>query len=332
MVLESTMICVDDSDYMRNGDCVPTRMAAMQDAVNIVCQVKTRSNPENNVGLLTLASSEVLSTLTTDPSKIMSKVLACVPQGEVKLMSGLRVAHLALKHRQGKNHRMRIIIFIGSPVVNLDEDELIRLGKRLKKEKVNVDIVCFGDGDGSVLQKFVDTLNGRDGTASHLVVVPAGPNLTDALVGSPILVNEDGSGMPAAGGFDYGVDPNDDPELALALRVSMEEQRTRQEAEMRSANAGQSGEEQQMLSRALDLTRPGEGAVGGGAGAEVDLGQMTEDEQIAYALAMSMQDNTPAPVAAAAAAALHRLETAGDDCDIPGTLGRMAVMAGDDRS
>ncbi len=46
---------VDDSDYMRNGDFVPTRMAAMQDAVNIVCHTKTRSNPENNVGLLTLA-------------------------------------------------------------------------------------------------------------------------------------------------------------------------------------------------------------------------------------------------------------------------------------
>ena len=46
---------VDDSDYMRNGDFIPTRMAAMQDAVNIVCHTKTRSNPENNVGLLTLA-------------------------------------------------------------------------------------------------------------------------------------------------------------------------------------------------------------------------------------------------------------------------------------
>ena len=33
------------------------------------------------------------------------------------------------------------------------------------------------------------------------------------------------------GGFEFGVDPNDDPELALALRVSMEEQRARQQAE-----------------------------------------------------------------------------------------------------
>lgn len=37
------------------------------------------------------------------------------------------------------------------------------------------------------------------------------------------------------GGFDFGVDPNIDPELALALRVSMEEERARQEAAAKKA-------------------------------------------------------------------------------------------------
>lgn len=35
------------------------------------------------------------------------------------------------------------------------------------------------------------------------------------------------------GSFEFGVDPNLDPELALALRVSMEEERARQEAAMK---------------------------------------------------------------------------------------------------
>ena len=47
---------VDTSDFMRNGDFIPTRLQAQQDAVNVVCHAKTRSNPENNVGLLTLSS------------------------------------------------------------------------------------------------------------------------------------------------------------------------------------------------------------------------------------------------------------------------------------
>ena len=46
---------VDNSDYMRNGDFVPTRLQAQQDAVNLVCHSKTRSNPENNVGLIVMS-------------------------------------------------------------------------------------------------------------------------------------------------------------------------------------------------------------------------------------------------------------------------------------
>ena len=47
---------VDTSDFMRNGDFVPTRLQAQQDAVNVITHSKTRSNPENNVGLLTLST------------------------------------------------------------------------------------------------------------------------------------------------------------------------------------------------------------------------------------------------------------------------------------
>lgn len=42
--------------------------------------------------------------------------------------------------------------------------------------------------------------------------------------------------MGSTGGYEFGVDPNEDPELALALRVSMEEQRARQEAESRTTD------------------------------------------------------------------------------------------------
>lgn len=49
------VVSVDNSEYMRNGDYVPTRLQAQQDAVNTICRFKLRSNPENNVGLLTLA-------------------------------------------------------------------------------------------------------------------------------------------------------------------------------------------------------------------------------------------------------------------------------------
>lgn len=311
MVLESTMVCVDNSEYMRNGDYIPTRLQAQQDAVNLICHSKTRSNPENNVGLLTLANTEVLVTLTTDVGRILSKLHQVQPKGIVNLLSAIRIAHLALRHRQGKNHKMRIVVFIGSPI-ETDEKELVKLAKRLKKEKVNVDIINFGEDslNSDMLTSFVNTINGKEGAGSHLVTVPPGPHLSEALLTSPIIQGEDGTGaigLGSAAGFEFGVDPNEDPELALALRVSMEEQRQRQEEEARRAAAQSAAEagvapmitsaeegtpgttEEALLEKALamSLAQDNQPTV-----SEIpDFSSMTEEEQIAYAMKMSLQQN-----------------------------------------
>ncbi|KAK2525078.1 Pip5k1a [Columba guinea] len=271
MVLESTMVCVDNSEYMRNGDFLPTRLQAQQDAVNIVCHSKTRSNPENNVGLITLAKYD--------------------PGGPMRGRGG----SLALKHRQGKNHKMRIIAFVGSPVED-NEKDLVKLAKRLKKEKVNVDIINFGEEEANTdkLTAFINTLNGKDGSGSHLVTVPPGPSLADALISSPILAGEGGAMLGlGASDFEFGVDPSADPELALALRVSMEEQRQRQEEEARRAAAASAAEAGIVASGGDDsddallkmtITQQEFGRAG-----LPDLSSMTEEEQIAYAMQMSLQ-------------------------------------------
>merc|ERR1711974_69465 len=115
--------------------------------------------------------------------------------GDMRFISGIKIAHLALKHRQGKNHKTRIVAFVGSPI-EADEKEMIKLAKKLKKEKVNIDIVNFGEDESNtdMLNKFVTTINGKEGTGSHLVTIPPGTHLSDALVSSPIVQGEDGSG------------------------------------------------------------------------------------------------------------------------------------------
>jgi 26S proteasome regulatory subunit N10 len=311
MVMESTNISVDNSEYMRNGDFLPTRLLAQQDAVGMLTHSKTRSNPESNVALMTLSGLEVLVTLTTDTGKILAKLHQVTPLGKLKLIPGIKIAHLALKHRQGKNHKTRIVAFVGSPIEEgAEEKELIKLAKKLKKEKVNIDIVNFGEDDHNteILNKFIETINGKEGTSSHLVTVPPGPHLSDALVSSPIVQGEDGSGGVAAaggGGFEFGVDPNDDPELALALRVSMDEQRARQQAENpgdaaaadpaapAAAPAADATNEEALLQRALAMsmdTTEGDEAAPAARAPGRDLASMTEEEQIAYAMQMSMAD------------------------------------------
>ncbi|EPB78859.1 ribosomal protein L9 domain protein [Ancylostoma ceylanicum] len=174
-------------------------------------------------------------------------------------MSAIKIAHLALKHRQNRNHKMRIVMFIGSPIDNLDSAEvrLTKIAKKLKKEKVQCDVICFGEADSEnsqIMGQFVDTLNGKwvqEGSGSNLLVVPAGSILTEALISSPVCRGEDGGNAPvvgAGGGFEFGVDPEDDPDLALvrafALRVSMEEERARQAAEAAAAAAANGGQAQ----------------------------------------------------------------------------------------
>uniref|UniRef100_A0A2K5R349 VWFA domain-containing protein n=1 Tax=Cebus imitator TaxID=2715852 RepID=A0A2K5R349_CEBIM len=247
-LLEETVLCpltVDNSEYMRNGDFLPTRLQAQQDAVNIVCHSKTRSNLENSMGLTTLANDcEVLTTLTPDTGRILSKLHTVQPKGSITFCTGIHVAHLALKHRQGTNHKMCITAFVGSPVED-NEKDMVKLAKRLKKEKVNVDIINFGEEEVNTekLTAFVNTLNGKDGTGSHLVTVPPGPSLADALISSPILAGEGGGVLGlGASDFEFGVDPSANPELALAFRVSMEEQWQRQEEEARWAAAASAAE------------------------------------------------------------------------------------------
>ncbi|XP_010446372.1 PREDICTED: 26S proteasome non-ATPase regulatory subunit 4 homolog [Camelina sativa] len=254
MVLEATMICIDNSEWMRNGDYSPCRLQAQTEAVNLLCGAKTQSNPENTVGILTMAGKGVR--VLTTPTSDLGKILACMHGldvgGEINLTAAIQIAQLALKHRQNKNQRQRIIVFAGSPI-KYEKKALEIVGKRLKKNSVSLDIVNFGEDDDEEkpqkLEALLSAVNNNDG--SHIVHVPSGSNaLSDVLLSTPVFTGDEGASgyvsaaaaAAAAGGdFDFGVDPNIDPELALALRVSMEEERARQEAAAKKAadEAGQ---------------------------------------------------------------------------------------------
>ncbi|KAL0660586.1 hypothetical protein Bca4012_081171 [Brassica carinata] len=257
MVLEATMICIDNSEWMRNGDYSPSRLQAQTEAVNLLCGAKTQSNPENTVGILTMAGKGVR--VLTTPTSDLGKILACMHGldvgGEINLTAAIQIAQLALKHRQNKNQRQRIIVFAGSPI-NYEKKALEVVGKRLKKNSVSLDIVNFGEDDDQdkplKLEALLSAVNNNDG--SHIVHVPSAANaLSDVLLSTPVFTGDEGASgyvsaaaaAAAAGGdFDFGVDPNIDPELALALRVSMEEERARQEAAAKKA-ADEAGQKDQ---------------------------------------------------------------------------------------
>jgi 26S proteasome regulatory subunit N10 len=145
---------------------------------------------------------------------------------------------LALKHRQNKNQKQHIIVFIASPIEDSTQ-ALVRLARKMKKNNISTDIINFGEEatNTSKLEAFIEAIGPE---TSHLVTVPPGGYLlSDMLLSSAILMGEDGAPPPGLGagmggdgsGFEFGIDPNLDPELALALRMSLEEENARQAAE-----------------------------------------------------------------------------------------------------
>lgn len=301
------MILLDNSEYMRNGDYIPTRLEAQQDAANLLVGAKTQSHPESTVGVS--AGTELLVSPTEDVGKILGAFHKLSFHSSVPdVAASVQVASLALKHRRNKNGGQRIVLFVGSPLGNVDARTLVKAGRQLKKNNVAIDVVALGELEENEdrLRELVEAANGRsdDGNRTcHLVTIPAGVLPSDVLASSPIVHGGGGGGGGGMGGdigggaggdaglgafADFGgVDPNMDPELAMALRISMEEERARQErAAAAAASAAQEG------GNDADMSDATSGAPTT-AGLAMDLGLSEEEALLQQALAMSMNENDP---------------------------------------
>uniref|UniRef100_A0A7R9UFH5 VWFA domain-containing protein n=1 Tax=Pinguiococcus pyrenoidosus TaxID=172671 RepID=A0A7R9UFH5_9STRA len=315
---ESTMICLDNSEWMRNGDYTPSRLDAQQDAANLLSTTKCDMNPENTVGLLTMGCDrvELLASPTEDSGRLLSSIAGVGLGGKSSICSGIAIARLALKHRRNKNGEQRIVVFIGSPVREA-LPELKKAGKMLRRYNVGLDVVSMGENEDNeeklrVLVEAASTKDANGMSNSHLITVPAGVIPSDVLISSPVLQAgfgaAYGSEAPAAGAtgaatgggandFLGGIDPNLDPEMAMALRVSMEEYEAQERAAKAAAEA-QAGEKKEESNEMDVEEKPGEAsqpsaaaeaAEGAAAADAVD----EDDALLQQALAMSMADESP---------------------------------------
>ena len=149
MPLESCVICLDNSEWMRNSDYAPTRLSSQYDLVSMLVSAKLRDNPESTVGLLTTAGShgiDVLASPTLDQGKLLSALHGIRLAGQCKLKAGVQVAMLALKHRQNKKGSQRVVLIVGSPV-EYDEKALVKIGKQMKKNNVALDVIMMGENE-----------------------------------------------------------------------------------------------------------------------------------------------------------------------------------------
>jgi len=166
--------------------------------------------------------------------------------GHCDYVASIRKAQLALKHRQNQQQRQRIVVFCGSPI-EIEQGILQKVGTDLRRNGVALDLINFGEEDhnGPPLETLLQAVN-KDNN-SHLVTVPPGRQLlSDVLLRSAIMLEEgavgdmDGAGVGdgVTSEFPFGVDPSADPELAMALTLSMAEETERQ-AQRAAQQAGE---------------------------------------------------------------------------------------------
>lgn len=176
-------------------------------------------------------------TPTNDIGKLLSALNKAAIGGVSDLITSIQIAQLALKHRENKNQRQRVVVFVGSPLDDTQE-ELVKLGKKLRKNNVLIDIVTFGDEGMANDEKLGALIEAAGGGESHLVSVPAGPHLlSDVIQQSPILYDGERDAGGGGGGGDDDFDASMDPELAMALRMSLQEAQEREARERGGATS-----------------------------------------------------------------------------------------------
>jgi len=210
------------------SDFSPTRYEAQEDACNLISGTKTRQNVENVVGLLTTAGKkvEVHVSLSQDLGKLLQAMHKIKIGGQADLLSAIQIARLALRHRQNKKQAQRIVLFVGSPVRETDE-ELSNLGGQLKKNKVAIDIVSFGEENAEANRDKLEALHKatNNNNNSHFVTIPPGSHMLSESIALTEVVRGDEPITSNTGGS-Y-IDENIDPELAEALRLSLQAEEER---------------------------------------------------------------------------------------------------------
>jgi 26S proteasome regulatory subunit N10 len=98
------------------------------------------------------------------------------------------------------------------------QELLVKVGKKLKKNNVSVDVVSFGasaEENKEKLEALVAAVNKDEN--SHFVEVPAGSNLADFLLSSPVVSQVSaGETSGGAGGIGYSL-YHDDPRLHVRM-------------------------------------------------------------------------------------------------------------------
>ena len=227
---------------------------------------------------------EVHVTLTNDQSRLLNAIKEINLSGECDFVTAMNIATLTLKHRPNKNQKQRIILFVGSKIRQSVED-LVQLGKKLKKYNIAVDIISFGEVDDNRdhLKGFLDAVNNSNN--SSIIEVPVGFYLIDSLFTSSL--------MSEVGAYDdvqmqdqqFGGQPN------IGVPVT----NTTNTSNINQQGAGMTQFERDMtlaIQQSLDEERTKTKPVTTSLDVDMKIEEENEEDELEKAKLMSMQEHT----------------------------------------
>ncbi|CAD8098297.1 unnamed protein product [Paramecium primaurelia] len=246
MPLEAAVVVLDNSEFSRNGDLEPSRWNAQQEAIELYINIVIDSNMESGMGLILGGGKQVrlLMTPTNDRDLIQGQFHKTRLEGNLKFSVALQQASLALKHRINKQQHQRIVAFVASPIEE-EVDTLVNLAKRLKKNNIAIDLINFGEQNEEHLQKLkIFFENVQKGSSSKYINIQPGMSATETLFSTlgnysdfqaePGQQQQQAPQQSTGGQFsEYGgFDPNVDPEMALIMKMSLEDEAQRQQQQL----------------------------------------------------------------------------------------------------
>lgn len=292
---EATFICIDSSDYMRNGDYSPSRIMACQEACSLLCEALMQRNPENVIGFLTFGGKtcSVRETLTEDIDRVSGSLASIAVGGESHFAYGIQIAMLALSHCKNTRSQKHIVAFCGSPITD-SPDRLRQLATALRKDDVGVSILSLGvPANTPILQQFTEQVQKN----ASLYVVPEHGSVIDFLFTTSLMGGDGGSsgGSGGAGGGNVGVPGGfgpeaDDPQFAMAIRASLEEEQRRQAAAAAAGNNNSDSNAQANATTASSTSNTNNNTGGGGDAAITSNQDAAPEDDLELALRLSMEE------------------------------------------
>lgn len=211
---------MDNSFYSRNGDVIPNRYQAQQDAISSLINFKTNENMETSVGLMTMSGTcQVLTTPCNNTQLIYSQYSKIKIDDFNSFARSVQIAQLSMKNRINKQQHERIVVFIASEIKD-KEETLLKIARNLKRNNTTLNIINIRcQKNQEILQKMIEVLE-DEGESSLINYDDNNSLLVDFLKRTPLMGNVQGAAPQENN--DYM-----DEELQMVLRISLEEEQKR---------------------------------------------------------------------------------------------------------